>query len=437
MATPKDPSYRPPPGATLNEYGYWVLPSGDFAPGQDMSGQMAGATPAQQAATGGPVQTDAAGKPYRVIDGKKWYLPPMQGNTGDQGGGLIHGRAQWNPETGQYDTPLDWGKILSMVAAGVITAGVANAALASTPELAATAPAGASASTAVPATAATTAASDGSAFDAAGNFIGPTTVTSAPTAGPGILNTAKQIATVATPVSKILDTASQIGNALTANEAGRANGRIAQSNANAVYDRTATDRFNSEIAANNAKNTYGLNAATGENNFDLSRGNLANSNAATDLAQRNFALAAPGKRASNAVRGDILSRAQDVTVSGLAPGQQAVQFNGGLRPSMFSPSTRALGANMSDQALSEQQAGDHFAPLPGLPNYVAPPAYSDAPAPPALSPMPTPGATDSILNTASTVGNFANLISKLPYGTTKAQTPTTPYDPNDEQWIGG
>lgn len=180
------PTFIPPPGATQNEYGYWILPNGDFAPGQDMSGQMGGATPAQRAATPGPVQTDATGKPYRLVSGQKWYLPPMGGPTGDLGGGLIHGRTQWNPQTGAYDTPLDWGKILSMVAAGIITAGAADAILSSTPALAATAPPGASASAAASSTAASstaaasTTAADvgGGAFDAAGTFVGPSTVSS-------------------------------------------------------------------------------------------------------------------------------------------------------------------------------------------------------------------------------------------------------------------
>jgi hypothetical protein len=144
-------AFTPPPGATLNEYGYWILPDGGFAPGQDMSGQMAGATPAQRASTGGPVQTEpSTGKHYRTVDGQKWYLPPASGNTGDPGGDVIHGRAQWNPKTGAYDTPLDWGKILTMVTAGIITAGAADAILASTPALAATAPTGASAASSAP-----------------------------------------------------------------------------------------------------------------------------------------------------------------------------------------------------------------------------------------------------------------------------------------------
>lgn len=140
------PDYTPPPGATLNEYGKWIMPNGDFAPGQDQTSMMAGATPAQAKATGGAVQTEAGtGKLYRIIDGAKWYLPPASGPE-DPGGGLIHGRSQWNPQTGAYDTPLDWGKILSMVSAGIVTAGVADAILSSTPALAATAPEGASAS---------------------------------------------------------------------------------------------------------------------------------------------------------------------------------------------------------------------------------------------------------------------------------------------------
>lgn len=146
MATP----YSPPPGATQNEFGYWILPNGDFAPGQDLSGQTAGETAAQRAAEGGPVETDpTTGKQYRIINGQKWYLPPASGPN-DPGGGLVHGRTQWNPQTGAYDTPIDWGKILTMVTAGIITAGVADAALASTPALAATAPTGASASASAP-----------------------------------------------------------------------------------------------------------------------------------------------------------------------------------------------------------------------------------------------------------------------------------------------
>lgn len=134
-------AFTPPPGATLGSDGFYYMPDGTMV--------QFGQTPAQQAATPGPVQTDANGKPYRLVSGQKWYLPPMTGPT-DNGGGLIHGRTQWNPKTGQYDTPLDWGKILTMVTAGIITAGAADAILSATPALAVTAPPGASAAASAP-----------------------------------------------------------------------------------------------------------------------------------------------------------------------------------------------------------------------------------------------------------------------------------------------
>lgn len=282
-----------------------------------------------------------------------------------------------------------------------------------------------------------------SAISTAAATVGPEVAkaAAAKVAASGGAVTVQSILKTASDISKtgnsILSTVGQFGDALGANEKGRADGRVAQANANAQYDRTAADLYRATTEANTAKNTYNLNATNGQNTFDLSRGNLANSNAATDLSQRNFALAAPGKRAGNAVRGDILSQAHDVTVGGLAPGRTAVQFSGGLHPDMFSDSTRALGTNMTDQALSEQQAGDHFAPLPDLPDYVKPPAYTDGPPAPTPTAMPQPGATDSILNTAGTIGNLATLLSKLPYGQKKPQTPDVPYyEPNDQNGWG-
>lgn len=203
--TAYDPTYTPPQGATLNEYGFWVLPSGDFAPGQEAAlqqYQMGGSTSAQKGATVGAVQTDPSGKKYELVDGQKWYLPPG-GDGPNATGGLIHGHSQWNPQTGEWDSPISWGNVLGMVAAGIITAGAADALLASTPALATDAaasglPASAETATAggvgIGETGATTglasgaglpgavaapvtgAAADAGAFDAAGNFIGDSTV---------------------------------------------------------------------------------------------------------------------------------------------------------------------------------------------------------------------------------------------------------------------
>lgn len=427
MATPKDPNFKPPSGATLNEFGYWILPSGDFAPGQDMSAQMGGATPAQQAAAGGPVQTDASGKKYRIISGKKWYLPPMGGPTGDLGGGLVHGRVQWNPDTGEYDTPLDWGKILSMVAAGIITAGAADAVLSSTPALAATASAGASAaettasavlpSTTTVAGSAALPAGAASTLDAASAIapVLPSTVTAAGSA-PLPAGSTSSLYPAAAPAGKgVLDYANELASQLSSIATGRAKGAVDEAGVSQAQDRNAINLYGAEQGATNAENQFDLgrgNLALGQsnaaNNFGLNRGSLANANAATDLAQRNFALTAPGKRAGNAVRGDILSNAQDVAFSGLPSNIPVPTISGGLRPSMFSADTRALGKDITSQARAAQAKGDTFAPLPDLPTYQAPegglPNYKAGPAAPTLTGLPSGGATSAIGNTSSILG---------------------------------
>ncbi len=91
---------------------------------------------------------------------------------------------------------------------------------------------------------------------------------------------------------------------------------------------------------------------------------------------------APGQRASNAVRGDILANAQDASFSGSSRIPK-FEFSGGLRPSMFSGSTRQLGSAMSREALLDQLHGSPkpFSNLPAA-------AYSKI-----LNAQPVPGGT--------------------------------------------
>lgn len=252
----------------------------------------------------------------------------------------------------------------------------------------------------------------GGAFDAAGNFIGDSSI-------PG--------ATGSFAGSKgILDTASQLAGPLSAIASGRAQGAQAEAGIGQRQDQNAISLYNAQQGATNAENNFDLgrgNLALGQsnaaNNFGLSRGSLANANAATDLAQRNFALTAPGKRAGNAVRGDILSNAQDVSFSGLPSSIPVPQINGGLRPSMFSADTRALGADMSSQARSAQAKGDTFAPLPDLPTYQAPegglPTYKAGPAAPQLTGLPSGGVTTGLGNASSILSlapTFADILRR-------------------------
>jgi hypothetical protein len=197
----------------------------------------------------------------------------------------------------------------------------------------------------------------------------------------------------------MLSLAKNLAPMLTANAAGRAQGRGVEADINQSGDRNQIALYNALLGNNQAKNA-----------FALSRGNLANANAATDLSQRSFALQAPRQRAGTAVQGDILANAKDATVSGISPNIPVPTINGGLRPSMFSDSTRALGTLMSSQALAGQQKGDTFAPAEPLPTWQNPPAA------PSLTPTPEANGLDTALSTGGNIlnwaGTFADYLKK-------------------------
>ncbi len=250
---------------------------------------------------------------------------------------------------------------------------------------------------------------------------------------------------------KILDLAGQVGSLFSGAASGRAKGRIDESQIQQAQDRIAQDRYralvdainnenafnvsryDSDLGENARANTFGLNrygadlsTSTAKNQFGLGRHAAELANAGMDLSQRQFQLAAPGQRAGNAVRGDILSRAQDVSIAGLPSRIKVPQISGGLRPSMFSADTRATGANITAQARREQERGDQFAPLPtvpdysgptsGLPSYQSPtstaPSFVRPPAPPELTGLPSSGTLDDILSLAGTVGGFTEALKK-------------------------
>lgn len=216
------------------------------------------------------------------------------------------------------------------------------------------------------------AAGAGGARDAAGNFIGDSTFGSgAAGAGGGILDSVKKWGGLG---GDILGTVGAVGGALGAAGKGAADARIAEAGINQRQDALGLQRYTDQLQGAN-----------------------------TDLAQKRFQLQAPAQRESNAVRGDILANAKDFsygapTMVGNIP---VPTSSGGLRPSIFSADTKNLGSTIARQSNQAQQSGDVFDPLPQIPG---------------LTPLPQAGASDSILNTAGTVGNLSELLSKLPYG---------------------
>lgn len=93
----------------------------------------------------------------------------------------------------------------------------------------------------------------------------------------------------------------------------------------------------------------------------LGAANQQTQNAQTDLAQRNFTLQAPNQRAATAVRGDVISRSQPLSIN-FQKGQMPT-FSGGPSLSDLSPETKQLGQSMTRNALMQQLKGDTFEPL--------------------------------------------------------------------------
>lgn len=109
-----------------------------------------------------------------------------------------------------------------------------------------------------------------------------------------------------------------------------------------------------EAAINQRQDAGALNAYATDKRTDLdaliAKYEAALKQSQGKLDEREAALKEPQQLASNSVRGDMLANLQDVTVDA-PPGVKVVNFSGGLRPSLLSGNSRALGQQMSKQAL--------------------------------------------------------------------------------------
>jgi len=290
--------------------------------------------------------------------------------TLDPDGSLNMGGASLVPtdEQGTLDMPF-WKQVLhaapyalALGGAGALAGGLAGAGAGAAGEAAGAGTAGALG----PTTAATMAATEAASAAPAGIAGLAGTAGTAAAGGSGILSALGKGAAAAKSGSSIWNSLSGLGADAGALAVGRADARQAEAAAQQRQDQLAMQRYQA-----------GLQGAQ------------------TDLAQRRFGLEAPGQRAGNAVRGDILANAQDVSFSGLPDRlvSKIPTISGGLRPSIFSPATRQLGGLMSSQALSGQQAGDTFAPIGQ---------------PPELTPLPSGNAFDTALTTGGTLATLGS-----------------------------
>jgi len=148
----------------------------------------------------------------------------------------------------------------------------------------------------------------------------------------------------------------------------------------------------------------------------------ANARAGGILNEQELALSAPRTRAQNSVRGSILANAQDVQISGVPKGVTVPTITGGLRPSMFSGDTRALGQQMTRDALLSQMAPQVTPYSSMAPLDVSSITSMKAPGP---TPLPQPNTLDNILNNIGMYGGFAGAAAPFLQQQQKPRPATT------------
>jgi hypothetical protein len=132
------------------------------------------------------------------------------------------------------------------------------------------------------------------------------------------------------------------------------------------------------------------------------------------LASAKFNAAMPGQRANDAVRGDTLANIQDAAFTGSG---RDLGITGGLRPSLLSGQTRALGQAMGAAASGNTGAGAQMDPgraallqqlagsyQPFQPNFTTP------------TELPKANALDAILQLGGITGKFAHLANNQDEG---------------------
>lgn len=186
-----------------------------------------------------------------------------------------------------------------------------------------------------------------------------------------------------------------------------------------------------EGAFNQRQDAGALNAYATDKRTDLdalvAKYEAALKQAQGQLDERESALKEPQMRASNSVRGDVLANLQDATVNA-PPGVNVTSFGGGLRPSLLSGNSRALGQHMSKQALLDAlDPSSTPKPFSGMgPLDVASITGRSAPA---QTPLPQPSGFDRVMEQIGLWGSLAGglgtaLKSDNPYQEIRGMQPT-------------
>jgi hypothetical protein len=203
----------------------------------------------------------------------------------------------------------------------------------------------------------------------------------------------------------IISAGAQIGASYAAS---KAQGRAAEATINQRQDAGAQSAYSTDKSLDLEALVRGYQAE-----LDKAKG---------QLSEYQMRLDAPGQRASNSVRGDLLANVQDVGVSG-PPGVNVTSFSGGLRPSLLSGNSRALGGQMSKEALLDALSGS---PTPF--SNMAPVDLSSITgrSAPAQTELPQANTMDRVMEAIGTYGGMASALAN-------SQRPPA----NGNQWLEG
>ncbi len=222
----------------------------------------------------------------------------------------------------------------------------------------------------------------------------------------GFLDVLKSVGHIVPVVGPVIDAMDGYGKSSsssdpsTASAVGQTAGSIEQQRMNALINQAKLQQEQDALALQ--RTNAGVNV-----------GNL-------NLNQQKEALAAPGQLAGQSVRGDILANSQDASFSGLNPKIHVPTMSGGLRPSMLSASTRALGGQMSRNALADSTSGKYTtqAPLPTVPG---------------ATPLPEANAYDKILQGTATGAGFLDALKGIGNGASNPNSGQIPGDVTDAE----
>jgi hypothetical protein len=199
----------------------------------------------------------------------------------------------------------------------------------------------------------------------------------------------------------VVNAGTQIATTIANQQAAKAKGRADEARISNEFDRGTMDRYATDKELD-------LRALVDQYRSELDR-------AKGVMSEYEMRLDAPGRRASNAVRGDILANVQDVGVNAPA-GVNVTSFSGGLRPSLLSGNSRALGAQMSKEALLDALDGKDPTPYSDM----APMDLSSITnrRAPAQTPMQQPSGMDRVMENiamwAGLAGTAANAFQGAP-----------------------